>query len=64
MFCNTSLMKITFKVCFILGTGTQENGKLKRGHIREKNFSSGIEAILIFFSSTEGILSIKKNQNN
>jgi hypothetical protein len=57
-------MKITFKVCFILGTGTQEKGKLKRGHIREKNFSSGIEAILIFFSSTEGILSIKKNQNN
>jgi hypothetical protein len=41
-------MKIIFKVCFLLRSGTQENEKLKREHIREKNFSSGTKEILIF----------------
>jgi hypothetical protein len=40
LFCDTSLMKITFKVCFLLGSGTQKRRELKRGYIREKNFSS------------------------
>jgi hypothetical protein len=48
LFHDTSLMKIIFKVCFLLRSGTQENEKLKREHIREKNFSSGTKEILIF----------------
>jgi hypothetical protein len=60
LFRDTSLMKITFKVCFLLGSGTQGKGKLKRGHIREKNFSNGTKENTIFFNGTEGILSSDK----
>jgi hypothetical protein len=42
-------MKITFKVCFLLGSDTQVKRKLKRGHIMGKNFSGGTEEISIFF---------------
>jgi hypothetical protein len=47
-------MKITFKVCFLLGNGTQGKGKLKRGYIREKNFSSGTEENTIFLVAQKG----------
>jgi hypothetical protein len=48
-------MKITFKVCFLLESGTQGKEKLKRGYIREKNFFSNTEENSIFPNGTEGI---------
>jgi hypothetical protein len=37
---------------------TREGKTQMRTYIREKNFSSGTEEISIFFSGTEGILSL------
>jgi hypothetical protein len=48
-------MKITFKIYFLLRSGTQEKEKLNQRYIREKNFSSSTEENTIFFSGTEGI---------
>jgi hypothetical protein len=48
-------MKITFKIYFVLRSGTQEKEKLNQRYIREKNFSSSTEENTIFFSGTEGI---------
>jgi hypothetical protein len=47
-------MEITFKVCFLLVSGTQGKGKFKRGHIRENNFSSDIEENSIFLVAQKG----------
>jgi hypothetical protein len=47
-------MKITFKIYFLLGTDTQGKGKLKRGHIREKNFFSSTEKNTIFSVAQKG----------
>jgi hypothetical protein len=48
-------MKITLKVYFLFGSGTQGKGKLKRGYIRENNFLSGTEENTTFFRDREGI---------
>jgi hypothetical protein len=41
-------MRITFKVCFLLGSGTQGKGKLKWDYIRKKNFFNDTEENSIF----------------
>jgi hypothetical protein len=51
-------MKITLKVYFLFGSGTQGKGKLKRGYIRENNFLSGTEENTTFLETEKGFLQI------
>jgi hypothetical protein len=53
-FRDTSLIKITFKVYFLLRSGTQGKEKLKREYIRKNYFFNGTKENAIFLGAQKG----------